>query len=81
MYSPTQVARIVKSLTAREIFKRVPLVKKQLWGGEFWTKGYFVNTVGQHGNEKTISSYVKNQGREKEYQQLHREQLVLFDTP
>jgi REP element-mobilizing transposase RayT len=81
MYSPTQVARIVKSLTAREIFKRVPSVKKQLWGGEFWTKGYFVNTVGQHGNEKTISSYVKNQGREKEYQQLHREQLALFDTP
>ena len=81
MYSPTQVARIVKSLTAREIFKRVPSVKKKLWGGEFWTKGYFVNTVGQNGNEKTISTYVRNQGREKEYQQLHREQLALFDTP
>jgi putative transposase len=81
MYSPTQVARIVKSLTAREIFKRVPSVKKKLWGGEFWTKGYFVNTVGQNGNEKTISNYVRNQGREKEYQQLHREQLALFDTP
>ena len=90
-YSPTQVARIVKSLTAREIFKRIPSVKKQLWGGasvkkqlwggEFWTKGYFVNTVGQNGNEKTISTYVRNQGREKEYQQLHREQLMLFDTP
>jgi REP element-mobilizing transposase RayT len=81
MYSPTQIARIVKSITAREIFKRVPLVKKQLWGGEFWTKGYFVNTVGQKGNEKTIANYVRNQGRETEYQQLHREQLALFDTP
>ncbi len=81
MYSPTQVARIIKSLTAREIFKRVPSVKKKLWGGEFWTKGYFVNTVGQKGNEKTIANYVRNQGRQTEYQQLHREQLALFDTP
>jgi len=81
MYSPTQIARIVRSITAREIFKRVPLVKKQLWGGEFWTKGYFVNTVGQKGNEKTIANYVRNQGRETEYQQLHRDQLALFDTP
>jgi hypothetical protein len=40
-----------------------------------------VNTVGQKGNEKTIATYVRNQGREKEYQQLHREQLKLFDTP
>ena len=80
-YSPTQVVRIIKSLTAREIFKQVPSVKKQLWGGEFWTKGYFANTVGQKGNEQTIANYVRNQGREAEYQQLHREQLVLFDTP
>ncbi|WP_321532788.1 IS200/IS605 family transposase [uncultured Desulfuromonas sp.] len=80
-YSPAQVVRIIKSLTAREIFKQVPSVKKRLWGGEFWTKGYFVNTVGQKGNEQTIANYVRNQGREAEYQQLHREQLVLFDTP
>jgi REP element-mobilizing transposase RayT len=54
-------------------------VKKQLWGGEFWTKGYFVNTVGQQGNEASIARYVKNQGREKEYQVVHRKQLSLFD--
>ena len=80
-YSPTQLTRIIKSLTAREIFKQVPSVKKQLWGGEFWTKGYFVNTVGQKGNEQTIANYVRNQGRDAEYQQIHREQLALFDTP
>jgi hypothetical protein len=28
---------------AREIFIRVPSVKKALWGGEFWSKGYFIN--------------------------------------
>jgi len=43
--SPTQIITIVKSLTAREIFKKHPEVKEQFWGGEFWTDGYFVNTV------------------------------------
>ena len=77
-YSPTQIARIVKSITAREIFQRVPSVKKLLWGGEFWPKGFFINTVGQKGNEESIAAYVRNQGRENEYQKLHREQLTLF---
>ena len=83
MYSPTKVAKIIKSITAREIFVRVPSVKKALWGGEFWTKGYFINTVGKSGNERTISEYVKEQGRAKEYRRLHQEQLNLFgqDTP
>jgi putative transposase len=59
------------------VFKLVPEVKEQLWGGEFWGKGYFINTVGQHGCEKTISEYVKNQGIESEYQKLHSAQLEL----
>ncbi len=81
MYSPTKIARTVKSITAKEIFKRIPAVKKQLWGGEFWTDGYFINTVGQRGNEESIRAYVQNQGRAKEYKQLHRdEQLSLFDS-
>lgn len=78
MYSPTRIAKVIKSITAREIFKRLPMVREQLWGGEFWTKGYFINTVGQNGNEETISAYVRNQGREKEYQKLHSRQLRLF---
>ena len=39
MYSPGRIVQIIKSITAREIFKRVPSVKKQLWGGEFWEDG------------------------------------------
>ena len=49
MYSPKKIVQILKSLTAREVLKRVPSVKKQLWGGEFWTDGYFISTVGKHG--------------------------------
>src|SRR3989442_5120313 len=51
------IVRMIKSLTAREIFKRVPTVKKQLWGGEFWSKGSFISTVGRHGNEEAIRQY------------------------
>ena len=77
-YSPTRIVRMIKSITAREIFKRAPTVKKQLWGGEFWTKGYFMSTVSRHGNEDTIKNYVKNQGRsEKDYKKLHRQELQL----
>ena len=79
--SATQIIRTVKSITAREIFARCPHVKKKLWGGEFWSDGYFVSTVGQHGNEETIGKYVRNQGREKEYESMLKQplQLSLFD--
>lgn len=78
-YSVTKIITMIKSITAREIFRLHPEVKRQLWGGEFWTSGYFANTVGQHGNEHTISLYVKNQGVEKEYKSLHKSvQLTLF---
>ena len=77
-YSPTRLVKIVKSITAREIFKRVPTVKDQLWGGEFWTKGYFISTVGRHGDEDTIKKYVKNQGKPaKDYKKLHSQELQL----
>src|SRR6185312_7853439 len=36
-YSVTKIITIIKSITAREIFRRCPQVKKQLWGGEFWS--------------------------------------------
>jgi len=61
MYSAKKIIQTVKSLTAREILKRVPEVKKQLWGGEFWTDGYYVSTVGQKGSEETIRKYVQEQ--------------------
>ena len=69
-YSLTKIATTLKSITAREIFKRCPEVKKLLWGGSLWTSGYFVGTVGKHGNEKQVENYVKNQGMA--YSKIHR---------
>ena len=76
-YSPTRIVTMVKSVIAREVFAKVPEVESKLWGGEFWGKGYFVNTVGQHGSEKVIAAYVANQGEQASYQQLHKGQMNL----
>lgn len=75
--SPRDIVQTIKSITGKEIFKRHPEVKKLLWGGNFWTSGYYVNTVGRYGNEEAIAKYVKSQGRQ--YQQIYRNQLELFD--
>ncbi len=76
-YSVTKPVTLIKSLTAREIFRRCPQVKKKLWGGEFWSDGYFASTVGKHGDEAMIGNYVKGQGGA--YQKLHSDhQLALF---
>ena len=69
-YSPKKIVQIIKSLTAREIFKACPEVKRYLWGGEFWSAGYFVSTVGAHGNEEMIRNYVQQQGKIEETGQL-----------
>ena len=77
MYSVKKIVQMIKSFTAREIFRRCPEAKKKLWGGEFWSDGYFASTVGKHGDEAMISNYVKGQGGE--YQKLHSDhQLAMF---
>ena len=81
--SPTRIAQIVKSITAREVFRRCPQVKNQLWGGAFWSSSFYINTVGLHGNEESVAAYVSSQGRSTEYKKIHSEpirvsQLELF---
>ena len=76
-YTVTKLVTIIKSITARQILSQCPQVKKQLWGGEFWTDGYFASTVGKHGDENMIGNYVKNQGQK--YTKVHaNHQLELF---
>jgi len=73
-YSGGQVIRLIKSISARHVFESVPEVKKELWGGEFWTDGYYIGTVSGRGDRKIIETYIKKQGREKDINQLE-----LFD--
>ena len=60
--SPSNVVKMIKSITARMIFEKHPEVKKKLWGGQFWTDGYYINTVSKYGGETQIQKYIKNQG-------------------
>jgi putative transposase len=69
-YSPTKIITLIKSLIAREVFARVPSVKKQLWGGEFWSDGYYVSTVGAQATENVIRQYVKKPRARKRVQKV-----------
>ena len=62
-YGGSDVVRIFKSITARELFKRFPALKKDLWGGEFWSDGFYFATVSERGDWKTVERYVANQGK------------------
>ncbi len=69
---------IIKSITAREIFRKHKEIKKILRGGNLWTSGYYANTVGQYGSKDMIKQYIQNQGKkEKEYTKLYQGQLSL----
>jgi putative transposase len=70
-----KIVQIFKSITAREIFRRKPSVRKELWGGEFWTDGYYVATVGERANWDTVAKYVAKQGKPR----TDLRQLKLFD--
>lgn len=78
MLTVTRIVTIIKSITARHVFDKMPELKKELWGSSLWTSGYYGSTVGKHGNETAIGKYVKEQGRASEYVQIHKDQLRLF---
>ena len=69
-YSGGQIVRIFKSITARELFRRFPDLKKELWGGEFWSDGYYMATIGERGNLTIIEKYIRGQGITPEDAQL-----------
>jgi putative transposase len=64
-YSPARVVQIIKSISAKMVFKQVREVKKQLWGGEFWSDGYFVRSVGDKVTSEVIRRYIKYQQQEQ----------------
>lgn len=71
-YSGSDVVRMFKSITARQLFKQFPMLKKDLWGGEFWSDGFYFATVGERGDWKTVERYVANQGKTSDVPQQLR---------
>lgn len=64
-YSPTKIVQIIKSLTAREIFRRVPTVKQRLWGGSFGPKALSSVPWGGMGMKKSFATMCGSKARRK----------------
>ena len=77
--APLRVISIIKSITARKIFEKFPKLKREeLWGGEFWSDGKYIGTVGEATSEKTIRNYIRNQSLDKTEVETRMKQLKLF---
>ena len=75
-YSPAQTVQILKSVSAREIFKKFPKLRKQLWAGELWSDGYFVRSVGDKVTADIIRKYIEYQTHEENSLQIR-----MFEKP
>ena len=64
-YAVAQYVKLIKGRTANKIFKIHPELRNILYGGEFWSDGYWIVTVSQHGIEDVIRKYVREQGKDK----------------
>jgi putative transposase len=62
-YAGGEVVGLFKSMTAKQLFRRFPEMRRELWGGEFWSDGYYIATVSERGNWDAVSRYVERQGK------------------
>ena len=69
-YSPAQVVQVLKSVSAREVFKKFPKLRKQLWAGELWSDGNFVRSVGDKVTADIIRKYIEYQTHEDDSLQI-----------
>ena len=63
---PGEIVHIFKSITTKKMFRRYPKIKKELWGGEFCSDGYYIATVSERGNGLKVENYIQKQGKPKE---------------
>ena len=70
----------LKGKLAIKLFKSYPKLKeKPYWGNRFWSRGYFVTTVGV--DEEMIRRYVKYQEGEDKKEEKHTQNFDLFTSP
>jgi putative transposase len=61
---------VLKSISAREVFRQFPQLRRQLWAGAFWNDGYFVRSVGDQVTADIIKKYIRYQTDNDEPKQL-----------
>ena len=75
-YSPAQAVQILKSVSAREAFKKLPKLREELWTGKLWSDGYFVRSVGDKVTADIIRKYIEYQRHEENSLQIR-----MFEKP
>jgi len=76
--SVSELMGTLKGKLAIKLFKSYPsLKKKPYWGNHFWSRGYFVNTIGI--NEDLIRRYVHYQEEEEKREEAKGQNFTLFD--
>lgn len=61
--------QVIKSISTRKIFLEFPELKKQLWGGSYWSDGGYIGTVGEGTTAEIVKKYIQEQGSKKEKEQ------------
>jgi putative transposase len=69
-YSPAQIVHIMKSISAREVFKKYPKLRRQLWAHELRNDGYFARSVGDKVTADIIRNYIEYQTRQDDASRL-----------
>ena len=72
-FAPARIVNVLKSISARETFRKYPAIRRELWGGELWGNGYFVRAVGEKVTTHIIKNYIRYQQR-----QVSEKQQKLF---
>lgn len=54
-----EAVRILKSVSARMMFKRYGYFKKKIWSGKLWGASYFVRTVGEGVTAGMVRRYIE----------------------
>ncbi len=78
-YAPSKVMQIIKSIAAKQMFRAFPEIKKELWGGEFWSDGGYIGTVGEGVTAEIIRNYIEQQGTTEEKEGYKQMNLLDFD--
>ncbi len=69
-YSPSEIVQVLKSISAKEVFKKYPRMRKIMWSGKMWNEGYYVRSVGDKVTSEVIKKYIKYQKYEDKDSQL-----------
>ena len=59
-FSPANIVKIFKGITAKKLFEQHPEIKWKLWNGHLWNPSYYVGTCGDTTKD-VVQRYIETQ--------------------